>query len=161
MLIEIYSDNLNKKDISKNLHRSARAIIVVDNQVLLLHTKTLDYFMLPGGGIKENETPELSVIREIKEETGYFGEIIKKTVIIKEFFPEATWETHYFLVKIDKNKFTSVKFTEEEKMQDLHQKWFKVDEALILLDNHESNFKNAYNIMQREFIALINSKEKG
>jgi 8-oxo-dGTP pyrophosphatase MutT (NUDIX family) len=157
MLIEIYSDNLNKKDISSNLHRSARAIIVVDNQVLLLHTKTLDFYMLPGGGIEGNETPELCVIREVKEETGYIGQIIKKTVVIKEFFPEATWETHYFLVKIDENNSTSVSFTEEEKMQDLHQKWFKVDDALILLDNHESNYKNAYNIMQREFIALINS----
>lgn len=157
MLIEIYSDNLNKKDISSNLHRSARAIILVDDLVLLLHTKTLDFYMLPGGGIEENETPEQSVIREVQEETGYFGEIIKKTVVIKEFFPEETWETHYFLIKIDKENFTNVNFTAEEKLQDLHKKWLKVDEALILLDNHESNFKHAYNIMQREFIALINS----
>lgn len=48
---------------------SAYGIVVHDNQILL--TRQYEKFMLPGGGIEFGETPELAVVREIKEETGF------------------------------------------------------------------------------------------
>ena len=157
MIIEIFADNLTKEDISKNINRSARAILLRENSLLLLHTKTLDYYMLPGGGIEEGETPEQTVIREVLEETGFRSQIIKKTLIIKEYFPESTWETHYFLCSIKEGEKISPVFTSEEQNLKLELNYFNIPEALNILDNHDSNFIHAQNIMQREFIAIINS----
>ena len=157
MIIEIFADNLKKEDISKNINRSARAIILRQNSLLLLHTKTLDYYMLPGGGIEKSETPEQAVVREVLEETGFKSQIIKKTLIIKEYFTESTWETHYFLCSIEEKEKTSPVFTTEEQDLKLELDYFTVPEALNILDNHDSNFIHAQNIMQREFIAIVNS----
>jgi 8-oxo-dGTP diphosphatase len=53
--------------------RKGRASVVVikDNLVLLIHRlkNGEDYWVLPGGGIEENETGEQAAIRELKEET--------------------------------------------------------------------------------------------
>ena len=157
MIIEIFADNLSKKDISNNLHRSSRAIVLHDNKLLLLHAKSIDVFMTPGGGIETGETPEIAVIRELKEETGFDGKILKKTLVIKEYFPETSWETHYFLVEANLTSQSVLNLTDEEKSQNLEQVWVKVDDALTLLDTHDSNFVHGSEIMQREFIAIINS----
>jgi 8-oxo-dGTP pyrophosphatase MutT (NUDIX family) len=157
MLIEVYADNLNKQDISNNWHFASRAIVLREGKILLLHAKKYDLYMLPGGRIENNETPEVACIRELEEETGLLGKIVKKTVVIKEFFPEASWESHFFIVDVVNDNRNSVKFTEEEVSLQIEEKWFTVDEALNLLDTHDSSFHMGANIMQREFIAIINS----
>lgn len=157
MLIEIYADNLTKNDISKNFHRSARGILLKEGKLLLLHSKKLDYYMLPGGGIENNELETACIKREMLEETGIEVEIQKKTVTVKEYFVNGSFEANYYVVKYLNQDLSRMTLTEEEKDLDIEQVWFDIDEALTLLDTHESNFRYAYNIMQREFIALINS----
>lgn len=58
----------------------ATAVIIKDNNVLLIHRLKdgLDYFVFPGGGIEEGESPEEAMIREIKEETNLDAKINKK-----------------------------------------------------------------------------------
>lgn len=41
------------------------------NKVILFYGNDMDYFMIPGGKVKEFETSEQAIIREIKEEIGY------------------------------------------------------------------------------------------
>ncbi|MFC1649565.1 NUDIX domain-containing protein [Patescibacteria group bacterium] len=49
----------------------ASAIIVKDGKVLLMHRKKdgEEYWVFPGGGIEEDETPEIAIKREVLEET--------------------------------------------------------------------------------------------
>jgi 8-oxo-dGTP diphosphatase len=49
----------------------AVAIIIRENKVLVIHRQrdNLDYYVLPGGGVKVGETPEQACIREVEEET--------------------------------------------------------------------------------------------
>lgn len=47
------------------------AIIVRDNKILLIHRRknSEEYWVFPGGGVENTETPEEGIKREVKEET--------------------------------------------------------------------------------------------
>lgn len=47
------------------------AIIIRNNKVLLIHRKKpgQEYWVFPGGGVEDGETPEQALVREVKEET--------------------------------------------------------------------------------------------
>ena len=49
----------------------AAAIVIRDTKILLMHRikDGLEYYVLPGGGVEENETVEQAVLREVAEET--------------------------------------------------------------------------------------------
>jgi 8-oxo-dGTP pyrophosphatase MutT (NUDIX family) len=157
MILEIFADNLKKKDQSQHKYRSSRAIIKKDQKVLLLYSKKLDYYMLPGGRIEPGESPQECIIREVKEETGYHVKALAETLVIKEYFDDSTWESHFFLCELTDEQPISPSLTDEEHYLDIELKWFDSIDALTLLDTHDSSFSKASNIMQREFLALTNS----
>lgn len=60
-------------------HFTASAIVLNDeSKVLLVYHKKLDVWLYPGGHIESSETPDESVVREVKEETGLDVEIAGK-----------------------------------------------------------------------------------
>jgi len=54
------------------------------SQVLILKRRDVDVWVLPGGGVDENERLEAAVIREIQEETGLSTKIKRK---VAEYTP--------------------------------------------------------------------------
>ncbi len=77
--------------------RNRSGIILIENNKLALierHRNGLHYFMFPGGGIDEGETPEQTAVREAEEELGIIVEIKQK--IAEVFFNESI--QHYYLV---------------------------------------------------------------
>ncbi|XOB46459.1 MAG: NUDIX hydrolase [Candidatus Nealsonbacteria bacterium] len=68
--------NPERKEIPKR-HFTASALIFNErNEVLLLKHKKLGVWLYPGGHIAENETPDETLLREVKEETGLSVEIL-------------------------------------------------------------------------------------
>ena len=57
-------------------HFTASALIVNKDKVLLVHHKKLDVWLYPGGHIENDENPDETLLREVKEETGLDIEII-------------------------------------------------------------------------------------
>jgi ADP-ribose pyrophosphatase YjhB (NUDIX family) len=51
--------------------KAVRAIIIKDNKLLVMHRNKFghQYYTLVGGGIKSGETPQHTLVREIREET--------------------------------------------------------------------------------------------
>ena len=76
---------IDKKDYDNNgkvfIRPSARAIIIKDNKIYMVHSLLYDYYKFPGGGIEKDESSIDAVIRETKEEAGLI--IIKDS--IKEY----------------------------------------------------------------------------
>ncbi|XMB72520.1 NUDIX domain-containing protein [Mycoplasmatota bacterium WC30] len=158
--LEIYADDLIETDINhQNWRKSARAIITKDDKILLLHYKKHDFYTLPGGGLEKWETLEMCLRREILEETGYSIRVNEETAIIKEYFQDSTYESHYFFAKLknEKIKEHKIKLSEFEKTAGIELKWINKIDAITLLDNHDTSHEYGIQIMQREFLGLINS----
>ena len=69
LLFEIDKKNYDN-DGKAFIRPSARAIIIKDNKIYMVHSLVYDYYKFPGGGIEKNESTIDALIRETKEEAG-------------------------------------------------------------------------------------------
>ena len=68
-------------------YKRAAIILIQNNAILLLHRykNGMDYFVFPGGHIEKHETPEETVLREIKEEASQPA--LVEDEVVKEEIP--------------------------------------------------------------------------
>lgn len=81
----------------KHLKQAVSGIIFCSERkkVLLIKRRDIPVWVLPGGGVEAQETPEEAVVREVYEETGLIVQIVRK---IAEYLPvnKLTQLTHLF-----------------------------------------------------------------
>ncbi len=84
----------------------AGIVLIEDSKVALIerHRAGLDYFVFPGGGVNEGETPEQAAIREAMEELGIEVAIKQK---VAEIHFGRTSRQIYFLVEHVNGEFGS------------------------------------------------------
>jgi len=80
LLFEIDLKNYDKNG-KAFIRPSARAIIIKDNKIYMVHSLVYDYYKFPGGGIEKDESNIDALIREAAEEAGLV--VIKDS--IKEY----------------------------------------------------------------------------
>lgn len=72
---------MNEKNEEYYGRKRSRSVVIIvrDGKILMekVHFFERDFYTLPGGGIEEGETPEQAALRELKEETGLEGKIIR------------------------------------------------------------------------------------
>jgi 8-oxo-dGTP diphosphatase len=79
--------------------------IVIDphdkDQILWVKRRDLPIWVLPGGGIDSGETPEIAVLREVKEESGLAVSIVQKAA---QYSPvnRLTATTHVYICRVEK-----------------------------------------------------------
>jgi 8-oxo-dGTP diphosphatase len=79
------------------MRRRAGIILIEDGKLALIerHRAKLHYFVFPGGGIDQGETPQQAAIREAEEELGIKVEIKQEIVKITSYQNKQ----HYFLAE--------------------------------------------------------------
>ena len=84
----------------------AGIILIQENKVALIERQRagLDYYVFPGGGVDEGESPEQAAVREAMEELG-IDVLIKQKVAEIQFGPKS--RQIYFLVEQTGGKFGS------------------------------------------------------
>ncbi len=71
---------MDAAEMKSVFHRSRSVAIVVRNGKILMERVFYfgrEFYTVPGGGIEEGETPEQAVLRELKEECGVDGVIVR------------------------------------------------------------------------------------
>jgi len=94
----------------------AGIVLIEDNKVALIerHRAGLDYFVFPGGGVDEGETPEQAAVREAMEELGIQVAIKQKVAEVR--FGHTSRQI-YFLVEHVSGEFgtgTGEEFTDSD-----------------------------------------------
>lgn len=67
---------------------------------LVISSSTGEHWVLPKGHIDPGETPETTALRELEEETGVVGEIIRPLSVQSFYIAEKKVVIQYFLVRM-------------------------------------------------------------
>lgn len=123
-MINCTFENGNKASLR---HVVIDAICLKDNKILLVKRsqKVLQggKYALPGGFLNRDETTEEATLRELKEETGYSGKIIKLIKVLDD--PKRKNEDRQnvsFIYQIDVSKKVGVP---DDETKSVH--WFSLD----------------------------------
>lgn len=85
-----------------NLRNRGTAVLIEENKVALIKRirEGSIYYVFPGGGIEEGETPEQATVREVYEELGVRINIINHLENVYYYGMQ-----HYFLAEITEGEF--------------------------------------------------------
>jgi len=115
--------------------KTVRVVLLDDNNLAaVLYLGKYNFYMIPGGGIEENETPEQALQRETQEETGCGSEIICSLGIIEEnsLIYNISGLSLCFLAKIKGEKGLP-NLTQEESDEETQVQWHNLHEILRLI----------------------------
>jgi len=120
----------------------AGIVLIEDNKVALIerHRAGLHYFVFPGGGVDEGESPEQAAIRETMEELGL--EVAIKHKVAEVHLGQKSRQV-YFLVEQTGGKFgTGVgdEFTDSDPNNPEEGNYFPVWMPINELQQHEKIF---------------------
>ncbi len=115
---------------------ACRAIIIKDDKILVSYETKNGRFMLPGGGLEDNETDIECIKREIKEETGYIIEPSSALFQIDEYYDDFKWTNRYFKAEIIGE--TTNNLTNLEKEMGLEPRWLPLNDVLKALEEYQN-----------------------
>nr|MBQ6242190.1 NUDIX hydrolase [Lachnospiraceae bacterium] len=134
---------------------ASRAVIVQDGMILLIHEADSDLWIVPGGGIEEDETPEDCCVREAEEETGNLVLPLQEFATLFEYYEEYCYITHYFICEVTGSG--RMHLTEEEISRGAEPRWIPLTEAVDIFSRHQSYAdisEEKRGIYLREYTAL-------
>ena len=132
--IEIFGEN--RFETWSRTRAGSRAIIVRGGMILLSHETVSGWWLVPGGGIEEGETPEACCVREAEEETGLVVRPLRQFLTLYEYYEEYRYISHYFVCEVTGGG--QMRLTDAEKRRGLEPRWLPLEEAVGLFSRHQS-----------------------
>lgn len=151
--IIINDEHLQSSNVNKFGSKS-RAVLIQDNKILLSNYGGV--FLLPGGSIEKNETPDDAIIRELSEEIGINYNIneLKPFLTLKYYQPNYPTRyndvinrmitTYYYLGQykgINADKFHR---TDGEIKDNFYLQLIEIEELSQLLNQQSDNPRKEY-----------------
>ena len=140
---------------------ATRAIILKDEDILLLYTKRYHDYSLPGGGIDEGESKVEGLIRELKEETGArsvknikeFGRYEEYRPWYKPDFDIVHMQSYCYTCTID-DVLLEPELEEHEVNNGMHPVWMNIHEAISHNEETIANSEKKGLSIERETFLL-------
>lgn len=151
--IEIIGDNYfgawNKTRIA------CRGIVMKDGLILLNYETKTDQWMIPGGGLEENEEETECCAREVAEETGVVVEASDCVLEINEYYEDTKYIDRYFLCNMVGS--TELHLTQREQAVGMEPRWLPIETILSIFSEHADYAETdemRRGIYLREYLAL-------
>lgn len=145
----------NRFETFTKTRAGCRAVILREGKILLSHETGTGWWLVPGGGLEQGETPEECCIREVEEETGLLVKPLRQFLTLYEYYEEYRYISHYFICEITGRG--QMHLTENEAARGLEPAWLLLSEAIELFSKHQSyadTNEEKRGSYQREYTAL-------
>lgn len=127
---------------SPRVRYGARGIIFKDDgTIAVINKKNKNEFKLCGGGIEDNELPEVAFKREVHEETGATIKNIKLLGTFEEHKSQDNFKQISYIYTADVESINFTMFTEDEINDGATLLWLPIYEALEKIKSSENNLK--------------------
>ena len=125
----------NRFETYTKTRAGSRAVIVRDGLILLSHETVSGWWLVPGGGVEGDETPEECCIREAEEETGVVVRPIRHFLTLYEYYEEYRYISHYFVCEaVGAGR---MRLTDAEVRRGLTPRWIPLQEAVEMFSQHQ------------------------
>ena len=132
-IIEIHGANAHKTFSKTRV--GCRGIVIKDSRMLISHEVNVDYYLIPGGGLENNETLEECCVREVCEETGYIVKPITHFLTMDEYYEEYKYVSHYFICNVVGKSEQNL--TAAEIKRGLIPEWIDPEKMLEIYSKHD------------------------
>ena len=137
ILTEIFRDQGVEIHGKTDDRAAVRAVVLRERKLLMVYSPINGDYKFPGGGVEENEKPELALRREVAEECGMkltrileeIGSIVEYAIPMKVKFDVFKMTSSYYLCEVDPG-FTSQHLDVYEKDLGFQPVWVDIDTAL-------------------------------
>ncbi|MBQ4436444.1 MAG: NUDIX domain-containing protein [Clostridia bacterium] len=151
--IDIYGDN--RFETYSKIRSGCRAVIVREGMIQLSHETETGWYMVPGGGMEAEETPEMCCVREVEEETGVIVRPLRHYLTINEYYEEYRYIDYYFVCEPVGQG--TIRLTEAERRRGLEPLWLPLNEAVEMFSRHQDYAavsEEKRGVYLREYVAL-------
>ena len=114
----------------------SRAVVVRDGMILLSHEVNSGWWLVPGGGEGEGETPEECCVREVEEETGLIVKPLQQFLTMYEYYEEYRYISNYFICEVTGKGH--MRLTDAEIRRGVEPQWIPLQEAVDIFSRHQS-----------------------
>ena len=125
----------NRFETFSRTRAGSRAVVVRDGKILLSHETVSGWWLVPGGGMEEGETPEMCCVREVEEETGLIVQPVQKFLTLYEYYEEYRYISDYFVCAITGQG--RMHLTDAEVQRGLEPRWIPLEEAVGIFSRHQ------------------------
>lgn len=144
------------KGLVEKTRHACRGILVRDGDLLLGYLSKEDKYMLPGGGVENEETPAECCEREMLEETGIRCKAVLNYLDIDELYDVWRHVNHYFVCEMTEDT-GKTNLTQAETAGGYTAVWVPLNEALALFGGYGRRREKdpaLYGLYRREYTAL-------
>ena len=131
-IVEILGKNY--RGAAAHTRIACRGVVYVDGKILLSHEPVTGWYLIPGGGLENNESMEDCCIRELREETGWQVTPPECFLTLKECYGDWCYITHYF--RCEPVFHGSSQLTESEAQRGLVPEWVDFAQAEAIFADH-------------------------
>ncbi len=147
--------------VQQRERHAARAVVLMDGKVALLHAKRDDYYKLAGGGVEEGEDFKTALEREILEEVGATIKVTDELgIIVEQRAKDGLLQISHCYIGNQVGDLAEPNYTEKELAEGFEVVWADdINKAIKLVKNAARNTNGSKFMVARDLLFLETARD--